>query len=173
MGEGAGKRDELLLSGRKRAAALADFFLKAIGERADEVGEVYVLGGFFYVFVVDPVRAQADVAGDGAGEQERVLQDDAEAAAQIGEVHVLDIDAVDSDGAFLHVVEAHEQRDDGGFAGAGVADEGDGFAGLDGEADVAQDPVGCRRESAWHDRTAGGGRPHVSFARVIVRGSVR
>ncbi len=68
---------------------------------------------------------------------------DAEAAAQVVEVHVFDIDAVDADGALLHVVEAHQERDQGGLARAGVADDGDGLAGFEREADVAQDPVGC------------------------------
>ena len=64
-----------------------------------------------------------------AGEEEWVLQDDAEAAAKRSEVLVADVDAVDQDLAALHVVEAHHQRGDGGLAGAGVADDGGGFSG--------------------------------------------
>ena len=93
-------------------------------------------------FVGDPVGAEADVLLDRAGEQERILQHDAEAAAQIVEIHVADVDAVDADRALLHVVEAQQQRDDRGLAGAGVADDGDGLAGFDGEGDVAENPVG-------------------------------
>ena len=90
--------------------------------------------------VGDPGGAEADVFGDGAGEEEWVLQDDAEAAAEGGEVLVADVDAVDEDLAVLDVVEAHHEGDDGGFAGAGVADDGGGFAGGDGEGDAAEDP---------------------------------
>ena len=78
--------------------------------------------------------------GDGAGEEEGVLQDDAEAAAEGGEVLVADVDAVDEDLAGLDVVEAHHEGGDGGFAGAGVAYDGGGFVGVDGEGDVAEDP---------------------------------
>ena len=96
--------------------------------------------GSFEGFVGDPGRAEADVVGDGAGEEEGVLQDDTEAAAERGEVLVADVDAVDEDLAGLDVVEAHHQRGDGGLAGAGVADDGGGFAGGDGEGDAAEDP---------------------------------
>ena len=41
----------------------------------------------------------------------------------------------------LDVVEAEEQRDQRGFSGAGVADDGDGLAGGDAERDVPEDPV--------------------------------
>ena len=99
------------------------------------------------------LTAEADVVGDGAGEEERVLQDDSEAAAECVEVLVADVDAVDEDLAVLDVVEAHHQRDDGGLAGAGVADDGGGFAGGDGEGDAAEDPFdvgesGVRRSSS-------------------------
>ena len=77
--------------------------------------------------------------------------------AEIGEVHLFDIDSIDADRAFLHVVEAEQQGNQRGLAGAGVADDSDGFSGFDGEADVAQHPVGlsietplptCRRTNA-------------------------
>jgi hypothetical protein len=41
--------------------------------------------------------AEADVVGDGAGEEEGVLQDDAEALAEVLEVLLADVDAVDED----------------------------------------------------------------------------
>ena len=45
--------------------------------------------------VVDRVVAQPDVAGDGAREQVDVLQHEAEQRAQVREVHLADVDAVD------------------------------------------------------------------------------
>ena len=55
------------------------------------------------------------------------------------------------------VVEAHHQAGEGGFACAGVADDGDGLAGLDGEGDVFENPldVGEMRQvcaSGWRRR---------------------
>ncbi len=92
--------------------------------------------------VLNALRSQADVAADRAGEQKWILQNHAEAAAEIGEVHVFDIDAVDPHCAFLHIIEAQEQGDDRGLARAGVADDGDGLPGFDGEGDIAENPVG-------------------------------
>ena len=126
------------------------------------------------MLVQNALGAQADVAADRSGEQEWILQNDAEAGAQFGEIHFFDIDAVDADGAFLDVVEAQQQRDERGFAGAGVAHNGDRFARFDREGYVAQDPVGggvkdgfiaIPRQSARRDLlgwTAEGGRPHMS-----------
>ena len=43
--------------------------------------------------------------------------------------------------AALDIVEAQQKIGERRFARAGVADDGDGLAGLDAETDVAQDPV--------------------------------
>ena len=57
---------------------------------------------------------------------------------RVVQVLLADVDAVDEDAAALDVVEAHHQAGDGGLAGAGVADDGGGLVGLDGEADAAR-----------------------------------
>ncbi len=73
--------------------------------------------------------------------EERILEDDAEHAAQVLDIDFADVDAVEEDLSALDVVEAEEQRDQSGLAGAGVADDGDGLAGGDAEGDIAEDPV--------------------------------
>ena len=140
VGEGAGEADELLLSGGEGGAAFAHGLGKLQRQGADEVADVDFVGGALEAFVGDPRGAEADVVGDGAGEEEGVLQDDAEALAQRVEVLLADVDAVDEDAAALDVVEAHHQAGDGGLAGAGVADDGGGLVGLDDEGDAAEDP---------------------------------
>ena len=72
--------------------------------------------------------AVADVVANGAVEQPRVLQHHAEQAAQIVAREIADVRAADLDAARLHVVEAHEQLDHGGLAGARGADQRDGLA---------------------------------------------
>ena len=47
--------------------------LKASGQGADEVGDVDFVGGLFDARVGDAGGAEADVVGDGAGEEEGVL----------------------------------------------------------------------------------------------------
>ena len=123
--------------------------------------------------VLNALGAEANISADRAAEQKWILQDDAEAAAQVGEIHFFHIDAVDADRAFLHIVETQQQRDERGLAGAGVADDGYGFSGLDGEGYVAEDPVGSwiagsriargqrRASRALLGWTAEGGRPHM------------
>ena len=62
--------------------------------------------------------AEADVLGDGAGKDRRLLLDIGEAAAKIGWRDVADIDAIDEDAAAADVVEALGQREDRALAGA-------------------------------------------------------
>ncbi len=140
VGKGAGEADELLLAGGEGRAAFAHGFGEFERQGADEVADVDLVAGALEALVGDPFRAEADVVGDGAGEEEGVLQDDAEAAAKPGEVLFADVDAVDQDAAALDVVEAHHQAGDGGLAGAGVADDGGGLVGFDDEADAAEYP---------------------------------
>src|SRR5450755_2915895 len=56
-------------------------------------------------------------------------------------MEVADVDAANSNGSALHVVEAEEQVGQGGLAGSGVSDHGDGLAGGNAETDIAQNPV--------------------------------
>ena len=97
-------------------------------------------------------------------EEEWVLEDDSEAATEGGEVLVADVYAVDQYLAVLDVVEAHHEIDDGGLAGAGMADDGGGLSGRDGEGDAAEDPfnVGVGGEFSGVRRMRQGGR---AFAR--------
>ncbi len=47
------------------------------------------------ILIRDRVVAEADVVFDGAGEEERVLQDDGKVPAQGGEVMFAEVDAVE------------------------------------------------------------------------------
>ena len=83
VGQRAGEADELFLAGGESGAALADRLCELQRQGADEVADVDLVGGAFEALVGDPCRAEADVVGDGAGEEERILQDDAEALAKL------------------------------------------------------------------------------------------
>ena len=71
-------------------------------------------------------------------EEEALLRDDPELAAQRLLGHVAEVDAVDRDPALARVVEAGEQLRDRRLAGAGVADERDGRPGRHVEVDPVQ-----------------------------------
>ena len=106
----------------------------------DEVQHIDVAGGLAQACVGDGLVAEANVLGQRAGEEERVLQHDGEVLAQRGQIVLAKVDAVHQDLPGSHVVEAHHQADEGGLAGAGVAHDGHRLARLDGEGDVFQDP---------------------------------
>ena len=140
--QGARKADQLLLPGGERSAALA------APARRSRRGSVRMKSPTFTSSAarstcasVIHFGAEPDVVRDRAGEQERVLQHDAEAPAQRVQVLLAHVHAVHQDLPALDVVEAHHQRGDGGLAGAGVADDGGGLVRLDDEADAAQDPL--------------------------------
>ncbi len=87
---------------------------------------------------------EADVGRDRVGEQERVLEHDADVVAQRIEAHVANVGAVDRDAARVHVVEARQHQRDGRLARSRAADERDRFARRDREIEVAQHRFGRR-----------------------------
>ena len=85
----------------------------------------------------DLLDAHARVEG-GVG----ILKDGLHAAAQRAELVLGDAGdgvAVEGDGAGGGFDEAEDEARDGAFAGAGFADEAEGFAALDGERDAVDD----------------------------------
>jgi len=61
--------------------------------------------------------AEAQITGDGAVEQCRVLGDDRDNPAHLMRVEVTDVVSANADRAGLSVVLAQQQAEDGGFAG--------------------------------------------------------
>ena len=102
----------------------------ALRQVGDEIVRVGDLGGADAVLVRRVELAVADVLHHRAGEQMRVLQNDAERAAQIVLADVAHVDAVVGDLSGLNVVEAVDEVRDGRLARAGRADKGDLLAGL-------------------------------------------
>ena len=68
-----------------------------------------------------------------------------------------EVDAIDEDGAGGGPGEAAEDVEEGGFAGAGGADDSDELAGSDGEVDLAKggDFELCRSDRSCRDRGRG------------------
>ena len=90
------------------------------------------LGGGDHLLVGRVEPAVADVVHHRVGEQERILQHDADLRAQAGSGHIAHIDAVDRHRAARHIVEARQQIDDRGLARAGRPDDRDRLARLGG-----------------------------------------
>jgi hypothetical protein len=129
-----GSRDggALLLAARKGDAALAYDGAEAAGEFEDLVGDVGGAGGAFDLLVEGLFGcvgggcgdAEGDVVGDGGGEEEGFLGDEADGRAESVEGVVAEGAVVEQDGVGWRVVEAGDEGDERGFAGAGGAYDG-------------------------------------------------
>ena len=80
--QGAGDGGALLLSARKRDAALADHGVVAVGKALDVGGDVGCIGGVVNLLVGGVVNTQGDVLADAFAEQESFLRYEADAPAQ-------------------------------------------------------------------------------------------
>ena len=110
-------------------------------ELCDELVGVDVAADLQDLVVRNALFPQDDVAANGAGEEEHILQHLAEVAAQRGNFNFPDVDAVDQDLTLLELVVAADEGQDRALAGAGGADEGDGLAGVNVEGDALQHPL--------------------------------
>ena len=155
----AGNRDALALATREGQAALAHESLVAIGQLFDKRRRLCTLGRLAYLSVRRLGLAEGDVVADRGGEEVGVLGDDADRAAQLIELQVAYIDALDEDRALLDVVEARHELRQRRLARAGAADDRDGRAGRDVEVDTRHDwtvPVVAKGDVVEVDRATTG-----------------
>ena len=130
--------DQLLLPGGQQVSALAYACFIAFFQRPDEPVGADELRGLLHLFVGGVELSVADVVGDRAGEQVRLLEHVAEVRLQPELAALFIVHAVDQYLPLGGLVEAAQEVDDGGLARAGLADQGDGLARLDGEVEVFQ-----------------------------------
>ena len=98
-----------------------------------EVVRVRHLGGGDNLVVRGVGGSVPDVLLDRVVEEQGLLHDGAHEAAEVGDLHVAQIDAVDCHSALLRVVEAGEEPAQCRFAAAGAAHDGHHLAARDGE----------------------------------------
>jgi len=144
IGEGADEGDALGFSAGERGgvsgcvAGEADFFEHGVDLFGIERDAL--LSG-----------AEGDVGGDGTGKEVWALHDESDAAAQVGGpdgLCVLTVEMDDAGGGFL---EAIEQAQEGTFACAAGAGDGEDFGGENLEADVGKDRPGFGRGRVMRD----------------------
>ena len=129
--DGAGDGHPLLLPAGELHAALADERRVALGEALDEVVRVGGARGGLDLRVGGPGAPVADVVGDAAAEEDGLLRDHADAAPQAVGRDLPQVVAVDEDAAAVGIVEAREERREGGLARARGADQRHHLAGAD------------------------------------------
>ena len=113
-----------------------------------------------------------DVLGDGGAEQEAVVGDEGDLAAQRPHVDVAEIGPVNRDGAAGRVVETGQQRDEARLARTRRADERDDLAALDLEVDTVEGGLGrsVPEDDVPEHHVAGAGR---KVLRVRCAGDLR
>ena len=134
--ERAGDGEQLLLALRDVGGVVVDHGVVALGQGADEVVHAGGARGGADLVLGRALAPVGDVLADGAAEQPRVLQHHAEQAAQVAARHVLRVHAVHDDAPAVDLVEAQQQVDQRGLAGAGGPDDGHGLAGLHVQGEV-------------------------------------
>ena len=102
-------RDALALTTRQREPVLTDHGLVPLGERVDEVGGAREPRGAAHVVHRRTRIGEREVLAHGVGEQERVLEHDADRASQLVQPELAHVDAVDEHAPAVDVVEARHQ----------------------------------------------------------------
>ena len=136
---GAGDGEQLALALGEVRSVPGQQGVVALRQAGDEIVSARELRRGDALFVRSIQAAVADVLHDRAREKIRILQDDAQRAAQVAFAYLRNVYAVIAYFAVRNVVEAVEQVRDGGLARARSADEGDLLPGLGVERDVVQD----------------------------------
>ena len=136
---GAGDGQQLPLALREAGAIGCNHGIVALGQATDEGIGVGDARGALDFLPSGIQLAKADIVGDGAAEEVRILQDDAQRAAQVVLADVAHVDAIVDDAALMHIVEAVDEVGDGGLARAGGADESDLLAGFGVKGDIVED----------------------------------
>ena len=152
----------------------------AAGQLGDELVRADRARSLLDLGVARVGTAVGDVVADRAREEERFLRHVPEPASVRAQVEVGDRRAVDQDLPVGDVVEACDELDDGGLAGAGLADQRDRLAGRDREVDAVHDlDAGVRvaevhvleldraRDAAGLDRVLRVGRGHLGVHELV------
>ncbi len=125
---GAGNAQQLPLSGRDRGILPSQARVIALGQPLDEVVGERVFRGIMYLLVRGVWAPEHEVLANGGALHPRVLKDHAVGPAQALPRDRSDVVAVHLDGSRVHVVEAHEEVDDGRLAAARGAHDGNPHA---------------------------------------------
>src|SRR5262249_48902223 len=134
-----GEGDALFLSAGKPAADLADGRVVALGQLADEVVAIRLPRGLFDLFARRMALAVCNVGEHRVVEKERILGDDADLLPEGAQVGGADVDAVYEHRAVIRIIEARQQIEEGRFAAAVLADQGNRLAMLHGEVHACED----------------------------------
>ncbi len=147
--QGAGESEALALSAGEQDPMFADHGIVSVGELRNEgVGEGGT-GGLFDLVERGVGAGVGDIVADGTGDEGRVLGDDADLAAQVGDVEFVVGDVIGANRAGVRAVEAQDDLEEGTLAGAIGTGEGGELAWGERERDEFEDlAFAARRDVA-------------------------
>ena len=126
-----------LAAGELGAAGAYQGF-KPFRQSMDVIPGVGQPGGGVDLFEAGAGFAVFDIFPDAAAEEQHLLRHDRDLAAEGAEGEGTNWSGIKKDLAGLRLAEAEDEGEDGGFPRAGGTHEGDPLAGLDVEAEVAE-----------------------------------
>ena len=156
---GAGDGQQLLLSLADVAAVLADHGVIALRQAHDVAVDACGLGRGHHFLHGGALLAVGDVVKNGAAKYPCILQHHRIGAAQGIARHLTHLAAIYQNFSAFHVVKAHEEVDEGGFARARMPHNGNGLARLGPEVQIVQH--GLARRVAKADMPGLHGALHV------------
>ena len=133
--------DALTLTAGEDEAAIADLGIDATRQTLNEFLCIRGANGIPDLFIRRIQATVEDIFFDGGIEKECILRHEADVVAKGADRHISDVDAVDADGSACHIIEPRKQVGNGGLAGAGGPDDGDGLSGSDNEIQICQDRI--------------------------------
>ena len=136
--QGAGDADALALAPGQTDAALAHDGLVTVVKHADEVGGAGYPGRVLDPLALHPRVCEADVLGDGAAEQQGVLEDDGAGHPDVVQAGMPDVDPVDEHPSRGGVVQAGDEGGQGALARAGGSGHSNGLPGCDDQVNAVQ-----------------------------------
>ena len=122
--KGTRQGNALALPAGQRDAALAHHRRIAFGKAADKIVRLRRARRRLDLLLRGPWLAKGDVIRNRAAEQENILLDDRNLAAQARQVPIAHVDAVDQDTPAVHIIDAVEQLGDGALAAACLPHQG-------------------------------------------------
>ena len=128
---GAGNADQLTLTLRKLRPTFATDGVIAIFLLQNKVVGVGKSGGGDHLIHAGIRAGITDVIGDGIGKDKWILQHYPDMLTQWTLLHRSDVDVIDQNTPSSHIVKAANKAGDGGFAAAGLPNQGHHLAGGD------------------------------------------
>ena len=104
----AGDADALSLAAREFTASVADVGVKSLFACHDEVIGIGNPRRLLDLLAGSALNTEGDVVVERVVEQDGLLVDVAHEGAQVGDVELADVGAVDADAALVHVIEARQ-----------------------------------------------------------------